>query len=156
MVDRMLAQMDVNDHQPQQSGEFVLARTSKEQSCFRTLKPALRKLRVMVQPLQNTNALYISSMDDWKQQATTYLTDTSVFSLIGTLHSEIPNRHIHNVLIQMNNGVATALDVLFRHQAITITEYERRISLIQSNQCHINQLYFLPTVQQVTSRPVHI
>ena len=159
MVDRMLAQMNMNNHLPAQSGEtststFVLARTSKEQSSFRAVQSALRKLHLTIQPVHQTNVLYISSVDDWKRQVNTYLTEANVFSLIGSLKAETANRHVHTVLVQMNDGVATALHTLFRHQAITTTEYERRMSLIHSNQCQISQLYFLPTVQQVTRRSV--
>lgn len=153
MIASMLEQMNMNDHSTEQPEptvvpNFVLARTSEEQSCFRTMEPALKKLHVMIQPVQQTNALYISSVDYWKQQVNNYLIETNAFSLIGHLTSNTSNRHVHTALIQLNNRVATTFHTLFDHQAISAQQYEHRISLTQSNQCQINQLYFLPTLQQ--------
>jgi hypothetical protein len=132
---------------------FVLAKTSKEISSFRTIQDSLKKLKIIMRKIHETHVLYVCSENDWQEQIKQYMEETNVFSLIGpmtTTNEETSNHSVQDILKNINHRIIETLDHLFHSLAITHEHYEQMIYSNPTNHpLQVNQLYFIPKLYQV-------
>ena len=129
---------------------FILARTSNEKTCFRTLQPVLKKIKIVVQPIKQTNVLFICHEDQWKRRINQYIKEIEVFTLIRPLALQTSNNRVQYILTNMSNEVVSTLHSLFLRRAITTEQYGQMMYYNQSTQFQVNQLGFIPELSRVS------
>lgn len=139
---------------------FILAKTSKEISSFRTVEAALNKFKIIVRKIYETNALYICSENDWQEKVSQYMKEnTDAYRWIGSMtnttrateENNTLNDSIQHLLKNVNQQIISTLDHLLLCRAITREQYEQM--MLYSNQTdslQVNELYFIPKLYEVT------
>ena len=128
---------------------YILARTSKEKSCFAIY---LNTLKVIERTIKHTNVLYICPEEQWKRKVNNYLKQTGgPFSFIGEMTSETSsNAATQQILIEMSNRVVKTLHRLLFRRAISNEQYSDMMYYNQSSRFEVNQLDFQPKICHVS------
>jgi hypothetical protein len=130
--------------------ELILARTTDEKLHFQTIESALNKLNITIRTIQHSNALYICSLDDWKQKVNNFMEQTGGFSFIGDMTSNMSNNHVQDVLINMNNQITNTLHNLYHCKAITTEQYEQIMHKNQLTMINVIKFDFVAEMRNVS------
>lgn len=139
---------------------FVLVKTAKEISSFRNIEDILKKLKITIRPVKDTNALFVCSENHWKQRVNQYMEHTSLSSFIGPLTTTMKEKKtkkittsddsVEYILNDINHHIHSTLHNLHRFQAITCDQYEQLVYRDQSQPFQVNTLYFVPIIHHVS------
>jgi len=154
----LLLTVEDDDHYNRQEKEekntkipFILARTINEKLCYQTIQPSLNKLKITIQTIKDTNALYICPEDEWKQKVNNFMEQTGIFSLMGVnMASEMSKNQVQDVLTSMNHQIANTLHNLYLCKAITAEQYGQMIPNNQSTIINLNKLDFVAEIHNVS------